>query len=80
MNLEAPMPCLDSAPASGRSPDGGRVEPGEIELLLCIRSLGGWVGPGRMASRETLDGLAARGLLEVWPGRPLYRVPQGSGS
>lgn len=49
------------------------------DLLVCLRALGGWVAPEGLAPRADFDRLVEQGLLEAWPGRPLYRVRPQAG-
>jgi len=80
MNHAAPKACRDLGPTTGPQPASRRTGAPEIDLLVCIRSLGGWVAAEGLASPAALDDLVARGLLETWPGRHLYRIPAGGAS
>lgn len=75
MNPVTPKTCGDFPPLPESRTDLTPAQRAESALLLCIGSLGGWVGPHGLATRAELDALVARGVLEVWPGRPLYRIP-----
>lgn len=63
--------------SSASFPRVERPSPG-LDLVRCIRALDGWVAPDGLAPRAVLDGLVERGLLDAWPGRPLYRAPRGA--
>lgn len=60
------------------APDAASSLPAR-DLLDCLRALGGWVAPDGLAPRADFDRLVEQGLLEAWPGRPLYRVRPQAG-
>lgn len=74
----------DLRPASGESTSNASIQsrpvglaPAAAELLACLRDMKGWVSPEGLAPRAAFDRLVEAGLLEAWPGRPLYRARAG---
>ncbi|HEY1722545.1 MAG TPA: hypothetical protein VGG27_14980 [Magnetospirillaceae bacterium] len=46
----------------------------DLALVRCVRGFDGWVMPDGLAPRPVFERLVEQGVLEAWPGRPLYRV------
>ena len=75
IDAEDLRPAQDEAPAGlAKRVLPPVLDPGDGELLDCLRGMGGWVSPEGLAPRGRFDRLVEAGLLEAWPGRPLYRA------